>query len=157
MRLLTVSRAATCVVTWQRISVSKNWSSSRIDAWFSERGEGRAPLAAAAAICLMSAGLLWSPGNAAAASARWSSIRDPWIDAIMSRNSSSSHREFAANTVGHITLPPVLWRCWLSGRKGTRPVKNWAVRCWCGYLSGARCRLAYGPADATATHCLFLQ
>ena len=21
-----------------------------------------------------------------------------------------------------------------------------------GYLSGARCRLAYGPADATATH-----
>jgi len=25
-----------------------------------------------------------------------------------------------------------------------------------GYLSGARCRLAYGPADATATHCLLL-
>ena len=25
------------------------------------------------------------------------------------------------------------------------------------YLSGARCRLAYGPADATATHCLLLQ
>ena len=23
--------------------------------------------------------------------------------------------------------------------------------------SGARCRLAYGPADATATHCLLLQ
>ena len=31
------------------------------------------------------------------------------------------------------------------------------VGCWCGYLSGVRCRLAYGPADATATHCLFLQ
>ena len=29
--------------------------------------------------------------------------------------------------------------------------------CWHGYLSGARCRLAYGPADATATHCLLLQ
>jgi len=28
--------------------------------------------------------------------------------------------------------------------------------CWRGYLSGARCRLAYGPADATATHCLLL-
>jgi len=28
------------------------------------------------------------------------------------------------------------------------------VGCWRGYLSGARCRLAYGPADATATHCL---
>ena len=26
--------------------------------------------------------------------------------------------------------------------------------CWCGSLSGARCRLAYGPGDATATHCL---
>ena len=25
------------------------------------------------------------------------------------------------------------------------------VRYWHGYLSGARCRLAYGPADATAT------
>ena len=29
--------------------------------------------------------------------------------------------------------------------------KNWVMRCWCGYLSGARWRLfAYGPADATA-------
>jgi len=29
--------------------------------------------------------------------------------------------------------------------------KNWVMGCWCGYLSGARCRLfAYGPADATA-------
>jgi len=27
--------------------------------------------------------------------------------------------------------------------------KNWVMRCWCGCLSGARCRLsAYGPADA---------
>ena len=29
--------------------------------------------------------------------------------------------------------------------------------CWRGYLSGARCRLAYGPLDSTATHCLLLQ
>ena len=29
--------------------------------------------------------------------------------------------------------------------------------CWRGYLSGARCRLAYGPADTTATHCLLFQ
>ena len=49
------------------------------------------------------------------------------------------------------------WRCWLGGRKGIRPVKNWVVGCWHGYLTGARCRLAYGPADATATHCLLLQ
>jgi len=26
------------------------------------------------------------------------------------------------------------------------------VGCWRGYLSGARCRLVYGPTDATATH-----
>jgi len=54
-------------------------------------------------------------------------------------------------------LPSVLWRCWLVGTKGIRPVKSWVVGCWHGYLSGARCRLAYGPADATATHCLLLQ
>jgi len=66
----------------------------------------------------------------------------------------------------------------LGGRKGIQPVKklllvgrqeghpackktewwgggdNQAVR---GYLSGATCRLAYGPADATATHYLLLQ
>ena len=38
-------------------------------------------------------------------------------------------------------LPSVLWHCWLGGRKGIRPVKNWAVGYWHGYLSGARCRL----------------
>ena len=54
--------------------------------------------------------------------------------------------------------PSVLWCCWLGARKGIRPVKNRVVGCWRGYLSGARCRLfAYGPADATATHCLLLQ
>jgi len=54
-------------------------------------------------------------------------------------------------------LPSVLWHCWLGGRKDIRPVKNWAVGCWHGYLSGARCRLAYGPADSTATHYLLLR
>jgi len=28
---------------------------------------------------------------------------------------------------------------------------------WDGYLSGVRFRFPYGPADATATHCLLLQ
>ena len=45
------------------------------------------------------------------------------------------------NTCGHM-VPSVLWRYWLGGRKGIRPVKNWVVGCWRGYLSGARCRLA---------------
>ena len=48
-------------------------------------------------------------------------------------------------------VPSVLWRCSFGGRKSIRPVKNWVMGCWRGYLSGARCRLAYGPADATAT------
>ena len=56
-----------------------------------------------------------------------------------------------------LSLPSVLWCCWLGGRKGIRPVKNWAVGCWRGYLSGVRCWLAYVPADANATHCLLLQ
>ena len=37
---------------------------------------------------------------------------------------------------------------------------NTGLQCfdaWRGCLSGVRCRLAYGPADATATHCLLLQ
>ena len=40
----------------------------------------------------------------------------------------------------------------LAGRQEEHPAcKNWVLRCWCGYLSGARCRLfAYGPADAAA-------
>jgi len=52
-------------------------------------------------------------------------------------------------------MPSVLWRCQLGGRKGIRPVKNWVMGCWHGYL--ARCRFAYGPADTTATHCLLHQ
>jgi len=48
-------------------------------------------------------------------------------------------------------VPSVLWRCWLGGRNCIRPVKNRVVGWWRGYLSGARCRLACGPADATAT------
>ena len=56
-----------------------------------------------------------------------------------------------------VNLPSVLWHCSLGGRKGIRPVRKLSGGCWRGYLSGARCRLAYGPADATATHCLLFQ
>ena len=45
---------------------------------------------------------------------------------------------------------------WAAGRASGLQ-KNWVVGCWCVYLSGARCRLAYGPADATATHSVLLQ
>jgi len=44
----------------------------------------------------------------------------------------------------------------LVGRQEGHPAcKKLSGGCWRGYLSGARCRLAYGPADATATHCFF--
>ena len=45
---------------------------------------------------------------------------------------------------------------WAAGR-ASGLWKLWVVGYWRGYLSGARYRLAYGPADATATHCLLLQ
>ena len=51
----------------------------------------------------------------------------------------------------------MLWHCWLGGRKGIRPVKNWAVGCWHRCLSSARCRLAYGPAaNSSARYCIKL-
>jgi len=43
---------------------------------------------------------------------------------------------------------------WVAGRHPA--CKNRVVGCWRDYLPGARCRLAYGPADATATHCPLL-
>jgi len=42
----------------------------------------------------------------------------------------------------------------LVGRQEEHPacIKNSVMRCWCGYLPGARCRLfAHGPADDTAS------
>ena len=70
---------------------------------------------------------------------------------------SSSYSMVCCPLLMFIYTPSVLWRCWLGVRKGIRPVKNWVVGCWRDYLSAARCRLTYGPADATATHCLLLQ
>jgi len=36
-------------------------------------------------------------------------------------------------------------------QEGHPASKDRLMRCWCGYLSGARCRLfAYGPPDATS-------
>jgi len=48
---------------------------------------------------------------------------------------------------------PSVFLTLLVERQVEHPVrKNWVIRCWCGYLSGAGCRLfAYGPADATAS------
>jgi len=42
-------------------------------------------------------------------------------------------------------------------QEGYPACKKLSCRVLHGYLSGVSCRLAYGPADATATHCLLLQ
>jgi len=42
-------------------------------------------------------------------------------------------------------------------QEGHPACKKTVVGCSHGYLSRARCRLTYGPADATATDCLLLQ
>jgi len=62
-----------------------------------------------------------------------------------------SSLSFAAHAFSALTL--------LVGRQeGHQACKKTRVMgCWHGYLSGVRCRLAYGPADAIANHCLLLQ
>jgi len=58
-----------------------------------------------------------------------------------------------------VKLPSVLWRCWLGDRKGIRPVKTewWGAGVVVCLERDAHLHNAYGPADATATHCLLLQ
>jgi len=65
------------------------------------------------------------------------------------------------NSIKHIQIPSALHcnyvclQCfdtvgWAAGRlSGLK--KNTVVGCWRGFVSGSRCRFAYGPADATAT------
>ena len=40
----------------------------------------------------------------------------------------------------------MLWRCWLRDRKGIRPVKNWVVGCWRGYLSWSDVQACIWPS-----------
>ena len=89
---------------------------------------------------------------------QWTQSADSIRQLALRQHSAAMHRthskHHANTTLGKDVLPSVLWRCWLGSRKGIRPVKNWV---WSAgvVLSEARCRLAYGPADAT--RCLLLQ
>jgi len=38
------------------------------------------------------------------------------------------------NFLTDVTLPSVLWYCWLGIRKSIQPAKNLLMKCWCGYL-----------------------
>jgi len=44
---------------------------------------------------------------------------------------------------------------WQKGHPACK--KKWVVGCLRGYVSGSRCRFAYDPADAIASHYLLLQ
>jgi len=58
----------------------------------------------------------------------------------------------------HFTLDAFNAVTLLVGRQEGHPAcKNSVVGFWCGYLFGASCRFAYGPANATATNYLLLQ
>jgi len=59
------------------------------------------------------------------------------LSAVGSRVDSTSLLSIITSHVVLCIMPSVLWRYWLGGRKGTRPVKNWVMVYWHGYLSGA--------------------
>ena len=46
---------------------------------------------------------------------------------------------------------------WQEGHLACKKIQWWVLAQPRRYLPGARCRLAYGSADATATHCLLLR
>ena len=87
-----------------------------------------------------------------------------WFSALVLEQSSWSHLATLHSQRGSINTQTAFFFLLLAfsalmllvGRQ-EGPVKNWVVGCWCCYLSGARCRLAYSRAVATATHCLLLQ
>jgi len=58
---------------------------------------------------------------------------------------------FPVNTRHSLSVSNVFAYSALTLLEGNLARKNWVMGCWCGYLSGAKCRLfACGPADATA-------
>ena len=105
-------------------------------------------------ICISHSSTKWVPGSTETFSGVWTNHNYEKITVTFSPRLCVQN---IINDIYKYKLPSVHWRCWLGGRKGIRPVKNWVVGRWRGYLSGVRRRLAYGPADATATHCLLLR
>ena len=79
-------------------------------------------------------------------------------DLIQCFDFASVFRRYSWVTKGVHICDPFSVLTLLVGRQEGQPAcRNWVVGCWHGCLSGVRCKLAYGPADATATHCLLLQ
>ena len=75
----------------------------------------------------------------------WHKIYTFYIFIIVSISRLFCFSWLIISAFGALTL--LVWR-----QEGHPVCKNWVVRCWHGYLSGARYKwFAYGPADATAT------
>ena len=70
-------------------------------------------------------------------------------------NTRQSKKNYSCTVLSKVKWPSFSVLMLLVGQQEGHPAcKNWVVRYWHGYLSGEWCRLAYGPADATATRCL---
>jgi len=89
-----------------------------------------------------------------------------WFSALVLEQSSWSHLATLHSQRGSINTQTAFFfllfafsaLMLLVGRQDWHPAcKKLSGGCWCCYLSGARCRLAYSPAVATATQCLLLQ
>jgi len=65
---------------------------------------------------------------------------------ICNNSNNNNNNLYGLNTAFSALMLSVGWQ------EGHPACKNWVVRYWHGYLSGARCNwFAYSPADATAT------
>ena len=81
------------------------------------------------------------------------------VSALSHRRSKHSKSLASLNETRHLLYVCFFLCCafgaltLLVGRQEEHPAcRNWVMGCWCGCLSGARCRLfAYGPSDATAS------
>ena len=89
---------------------------------------------------------------------QWSShCRNSSIGGWAPYSSRAGMFRSSTNTTCHTTRFSISIPYKAAGRQEEHlACKNWVAGCWHGYLSEARCRLIYGPADATATHCLLL-
>jgi len=61
-------------------------------------------------------------------------VHSPYDNYVIGWRNVNSSALFSQRNV----QPSVLWCCWLGGRKGIRPVKNWVVGCWRGCLHGVQ-------------------
>ena len=96
----------------------------------------------------------WAHSSNPAAAA----VRDRQTDTVpLHRHCSAYQASSENNSIAFSALAFSALTLLVGRQEGHPACKKLSGGCWLGYLSGARCRLAYGPADATATHCLLLQ